>query len=152
MAPCRRVAEVSSAVKTNIWLCTMVWRSAAVVRRSKSGSRVWLVKESMFKGSRLLGASDGAPTSVYPQPTNDPISIPSVRSTHVSWRIRPKPSTMRGSLRRSHVRRLRVWHRTICPLSSAAVSLCVTQVYGNRKRYSQTEVSQRGCWFCWESV
>src|SRR5438552_11705867 len=60
----------------------MAWRSAAVVRRSKSDSCVWLVKGSMFKGSRLLGASDGAPTSVYPQPTSDPISPQDQKRTH----------------------------------------------------------------------
>src|SRR5262245_33928023 len=120
----------------------MAWRSAAVVRRSKSGSCVWLVKGSTFKGSRLPGASDGAPTSVYPQPTSDPISIPSVRRALIPRHIRPKPSTMRVPLRRSHVRYLRVWHRTLYLLHSSVVSLCVTQVYGNRKWYARTGVTK----------
>src|SRR2546430_14842376 len=97
----------------------------------------------MFKGSRLPEASDGAPTSVYPQPTSDPRSTPRVRKARIPWRIRPKPSTMRVPRRRSHVRCSRVRHRTTGLRDSSVVSLCVTQVYGNRKRYAHTGVTKR---------
>src|SRR4030095_13625059 len=114
----------------------MVWRSAAVVMRSKSGSRVWWVKGSIFNGNRLPGVPDGAPTSVYPQPTSDPTSIPNIRRALIPWRMRPKPSTMKVHSVRSYIRRLRIRHRTIWPLYSSIVSLYVTQVYVNRKRYA----------------